>query len=66
MDISREFLVRRGRIVFWRSVSKVTAFGLRHRQGLFHALSLAPIAIIALAAFIVGRGFGMLIASGMF
>lgn len=56
----------RAQIVFWRTVSQLTRFALRHKRGLYNALTVAPIAIIALAAFIVGRGVGLLIGTGLF
>lgn len=66
MDISKDVWVAKGRIAFWRSISSMTALALRHRRGLYRALTVAPLAIIAVAAFILGRGVGMLIAAGLF
>jgi hypothetical protein len=52
--------------VFWRTAAHVTSFAYRHRQGLYRALTYAPIAIVAVAAFVVGRGIGLLIGAGLF
>jgi hypothetical protein len=54
------------RIAFWRAASGITSFALRHRRGLYQALTYAPVAIVALAAFILGRGIGLLIGTGLF
>jgi len=60
------YLTERSRIVFWRTAAHVTSFAYRHRQGLYRALTYAPIAIVAVAAFVVGRGIGLLIGAGLF
>ncbi|MGA9532952.1 MAG: hypothetical protein WBR18_09575 [Anaerolineales bacterium] len=66
MTFSREYISTRIRIAFWRAASETTSFALRHRHGLYQALTYAPIAIVALAAFILGRGIGMMVGTGLF
>lgn len=66
METTREQLAQRARVVFWRAASRATSLALRHKRGLYKALTVAPIAIIAMAAFILGRGVGLLIGSGLF
>ncbi len=53
-------------VTFWRTAARATGFAVRHRKGLYKALTYAPLAIVALAAFIVGRGVGMLLETGVF
>lgn len=64
--LTKEELKQRTRILFWRAASRATALALRHKRGLYRALTLAPIAIVAMAAFILGRGVGLLIGTGLF
>jgi len=66
MTQTMSYLTERSRIIFWRSAALATAFALKHRQGLYQALTYAPIAIVALAAFVLGRGIGLLIGNGLF
>jgi hypothetical protein len=66
MTFSREYISTRIRIAFWRAASETTSFALRHKRGLYQALTYAPIGIVALAAFILGRGIGLLIGAGAF
>lgn len=53
-------------IAFWRAAAKATGFAIRHKKGLYRALTVAPVAIVALAAFILGRGVGLLLDAGVF
>lgn len=61
-----ENLPRQARLLFWRAATRATALALRHKRGLYKALTVAPIAIVAMAAFILGRGVGLLIGTGLF
>lgn len=56
----------KAQIAFWRTAAKATGFAVRHRRGLYKALTYAPLAIVALAAFIMGRGIGLLLDAGVF
>ncbi len=66
MKISKTYVSTRAQILFWRTASQLIRFALEHKHGLYKALTVAPIAIIALAAFILGRGVGLLIGTGLF
>lgn len=56
----------KAQITFWRAAAKATGFAIRHKKGLYRALTVAPVAIVALAAFILGRGLGLLLDAGVF
>ena len=56
----------KAQIAFWRAAAKATGFAIRHKKGLYRALTVAPVAIVALAAFILGRGVGLLLDAGIF
>lgn len=56
----------KSQIAFWRAAANATGFAIRHKKGLYKALTLAPVAIVALAAFILGRGLGLLLDAGVF
>ena len=66
MKFSGENLTMQAQLVFWQLASKTMRLALRHRKEVYRALTIAPIAIIAMAAFIIGRGLGLLIEAGVF
>ncbi len=66
MNISMDYVTTKAQLIFWQMASRTMRVALRHRKGIYQALTFAPIAIVALAAFIIGRGLGMLIEAGVF
>lgn len=66
MENTLENFTMQAQLLFWQVASKTMRFALRHRKEVYQALTIAPIAIIAMAAFILGRGLGMLIDAGVF
>lgn len=66
MNISMDYLITRAQLTFWRAVARLMRLALRHRQEVYRALTVAPIVIIATAAFIIGRGLGLMIEAGIF
>ena len=66
MKFSNSDITTRAQLIFWQMASKSMRLALRHRKELYQALTIAPIAIIAIAAFIIGRGLGLLIEAGVF
>lgn len=56
----------KAQIIFWRTAARVTGYAIRHKKRLYQALTVAPVLIVALAAFIIGRGLGQLLSAGVF
>ena len=66
MNNSISQLKAKAQLMFWRTASKTMRFALLHRRQIHKALTVAPVAIVAMAAFIIGRGLGLLIEAGVF
>lgn len=66
MNITMDYVNTKAQLIFWQTASKAMRLALRHRKRIYQALTFAPVAIVALAAFIIGRGLGMLIEAGVF
>jgi hypothetical protein len=65
MNSSIDTISTKAQLIFWQAASKTMRFALHHRKEVHQALTIAPIAIIAMAAFILGHGLGLLIEAGL-
>ena len=65
MNSAMDTFSTKAQLFFWQVASKTMRIALRHRKQVHQALTIAPIAIIAMAAFIIGRGLGLLIEAGL-